>query len=438
MNNNTHPSHFSQEQNEITFQRCPHDSENPYVMISKKFLRDRDLSLSAKGLLAFLLSKRDTDKIFHNKLMYELNIGEKALTSSLNNLLETGYAIRTRIKYENGRFGPYKYIFSENRKFTKKEENPDIKTHSQCGLNQTPFRGLEENEVMPLGKTPSQHDFNQTTFTRPENAVTISNKQIHKENNNSAAAVVPFFSSDFDRVDLCPLQNEEIEIYDCLKNEDFSIEDKISISKRYRIELVEKYLAWLDDPTTKIKKSRIAALKWALEEKPEITLTKEKTSQIEKNKEIAEVLALSLKKNPIAEFTILSKGIEIATNSSASNVFFLSYDEQAFEEQLKNALDKKGFIFAIPSLEKLSISHIKITELKEIHNKIIEKNKLFMEGIVNSYDSPHIYFKIFDNEIRVCKKQDNSMGPPLPFLNFSFEKIVNDAICNPKLEFKMK
>jgi len=54
---------------EETFQRCPHDKENPYVMISKKLINSPNLSPACKWFLIFLqtcssnqISREDLDK----------------------------------------------------------------------------------------------------------------------------------------------------------------------------------------------------------------------------------------------------------------------------------------------------------------------------------------------------------------------------------------
>ena len=44
----------------MTNQRCPHDTENPYALISRETLQDRSLSWEAKGLWAYLTSREET------------------------------------------------------------------------------------------------------------------------------------------------------------------------------------------------------------------------------------------------------------------------------------------------------------------------------------------------------------------------------------------
>jgi len=62
--------------NEPTFQRCPHDRENPYVQIDKRILSNPILSVTAKGYYTLLESNlihwKDMPEIFRKEL---INIG---------------------------------------------------------------------------------------------------------------------------------------------------------------------------------------------------------------------------------------------------------------------------------------------------------------------------------------------------------------------------
>jgi hypothetical protein len=100
---------------EATFERCPHDAENPYVMISRALIGDPTISLASRALLAFLLTLPKGWKIYHSHLMKTLNVGEHQLNSCLEELIEAGYVDRTRERI-NGTFQPYKYFIREFKK----------------------------------------------------------------------------------------------------------------------------------------------------------------------------------------------------------------------------------------------------------------------------------------------------------------------------------
>lgn len=99
----------------ITIQRGRHDKENPYVMISKKMLRDKDLSPKAKGVLCYLLSMCDTWKTHPRQVACAMGVGKDQIYTVLKELLQTGYAYKRQLKDETGRFGSVVYEFYEER-----------------------------------------------------------------------------------------------------------------------------------------------------------------------------------------------------------------------------------------------------------------------------------------------------------------------------------
>lgn len=135
----------SQENLECYIFRSPHDRENPYAQISREMLRDRDLSLKAKGLLSYLLSLKDDWKIYHSQLMHALNIGESCLTSTMQELIDKGYAKRERSRNEKGMYTPYRYEISEFKRFLP---NGKIQPGSSSPENQD----LRKNEEIKIVK----------------------------------------------------------------------------------------------------------------------------------------------------------------------------------------------------------------------------------------------------------------------------------------------
>lgn len=109
-------------ENDCTFVRELHDSEHPFVMINKEMLRDKSISPKAKGILCYLLSLPDKWIVYHHKVCEALDIGKDYLNRALNELEEAGYMMKTRERV-NGTFQPYKYKFSEFKKFPPKREN---------------------------------------------------------------------------------------------------------------------------------------------------------------------------------------------------------------------------------------------------------------------------------------------------------------------------
>lgn len=109
-------------ESEPTFERCSHDRKNPYVMISREMAQDKSISPKAKGVLLYILSLPDDWKIYHSQLQEGLGIGEDYLNSAIEELINAGYAERTREKVK-GMFQPYRYKIREFKKFPPDREN---------------------------------------------------------------------------------------------------------------------------------------------------------------------------------------------------------------------------------------------------------------------------------------------------------------------------
>jgi hypothetical protein len=99
----------------ITIQRSPHNKENPYVMISKKMLRDPDLSPRDKGALAYMLSLPDTWVSHSRQIAKTLGIGIDQMRDIFRKLIKFGYATREEIKDSSNKFLTVNYYIFEER-----------------------------------------------------------------------------------------------------------------------------------------------------------------------------------------------------------------------------------------------------------------------------------------------------------------------------------
>jgi len=99
--------------------------DGPFNRISRDVIKDKHLSLKAKGLLTLILGLPD-DWIFTIAGLQEfVQEGREALLSTMRELIEKGYAVRETTRAENGRFCPDDYSFSETPfSFSPQTENP--------------------------------------------------------------------------------------------------------------------------------------------------------------------------------------------------------------------------------------------------------------------------------------------------------------------------
>jgi DNA-binding MarR family transcriptional regulator len=85
----------------------------PYTMIANATLQDTSISLEARGLLTYLLSKPDTWAVVVTWLQTEMNVGREKLNRIIKELENAGY-IETRIIRDGGQFAQYERIVHES------------------------------------------------------------------------------------------------------------------------------------------------------------------------------------------------------------------------------------------------------------------------------------------------------------------------------------
>ncbi len=96
--------------------RTEHNKNNPYVIINKSALEDKELSWSAKGLWSYLISRPDDwhVSVAHLSTIYnDKGGGEKAIYTILNELIDKGYCTRKQETGDKGQFGKYDYTIFE-------------------------------------------------------------------------------------------------------------------------------------------------------------------------------------------------------------------------------------------------------------------------------------------------------------------------------------
>lgn len=93
-----------------------------YTVISNVFLRDKNLSLKAKGMLSVIMSLSDNWDFSINGLDKIILEGKRAIYSTIDELIEHKYCERKQLRSESG-FGEMEYTFYEN-------PNQNVHTHN--------------------------------------------------------------------------------------------------------------------------------------------------------------------------------------------------------------------------------------------------------------------------------------------------------------------
>ena len=100
---------------ESTFQRCPHDRENPYAQINRDLIRNPDLSPEAKWLVIYLLSHQEGFNISMPSIIRSQKISKNRMYNMIDECMEAGYL--KRVEYLQQGKKRFKYFISETPKF---------------------------------------------------------------------------------------------------------------------------------------------------------------------------------------------------------------------------------------------------------------------------------------------------------------------------------
>lgn len=314
---------------EPLFEMCSFDSENPYCMVLRAMAQDPGISPKAKGVFLYLISMPPNWKIYHSQLRKALDIGEDYLNSAMEELVNQGYAYRTRERV-NGSFRPYTYKLSQLKKFSPKLETgtgDELKKCSPNGVSRPGFPGpgnpvidskreeniqekqqqyieepsllekpVESNDVSPSAVVFSQQEKQSTE--RPKKASLSSKAKIAKP---KPSAPEPFYAKPKKEPEPIP---EQFELFvpppeaSVKPNSipkffaDFEIDpdpaidltEKRQILARYSHETIEKAVLFVIANLSKIKTTKIAYLKMACEKGLSVQESKPKLSTLEELK----------------------------------------------------------------------------------------------------------------------------------------------------------
>jgi hypothetical protein len=112
-----------------------------FTIISNTHLRDKKLSLKAKGLLTLMLSLPDNWDYSVNGLACICKEGKVAVQNTLDELEENRYLVRTKERNQHGRFTCVYEIYE-----VPQEENQDSPENPEPDLS-IPYDEADEEEV---------------------------------------------------------------------------------------------------------------------------------------------------------------------------------------------------------------------------------------------------------------------------------------------------
>lgn len=143
-----------------------------YTVMSNFHLRDKRLSLKAKGLLSYMLSCRDDWDFSVTGLRAVLKEGKDAITAALHELEETGYLIRSRDERQVGKSNRYIYdVYEEPQTIS-----------SQVPVDNSVRRPENPSSGNPTSETPPQRSTNDIRNTEKEETLISKNPSTGNSN----------------------------------------------------------------------------------------------------------------------------------------------------------------------------------------------------------------------------------------------------------------
>lgn len=152
-------------------------NEDCFTTIENGFIRNNQLSLQSRGLMAILLSHSDGWKITLKNLADNAGINRETAGKYINELIKAGYVVRIRTHNKQGHLTGTAYYFSDN---IEKMERFKIEN------------GLQDQQKQPLSKNPTMDETqqNQPLPEKPasvkpasENPATLKEKEIKEKKN---------------------------------------------------------------------------------------------------------------------------------------------------------------------------------------------------------------------------------------------------------------
>jgi len=154
-----------------------------FTVMSNHHLRNKALSLKAKGLQSLMLSLPESWDFTTKGLAYICKDGVDSITSALNELEQHGYLTRRRLRDERGRLTDIEYTIHEQpvepenpetTPFSPKRENPRLENPRQ----EKPILG-EPEQAYPVLENPAQLSINISSTQRKNNNSSRTNPSIH-------------------------------------------------------------------------------------------------------------------------------------------------------------------------------------------------------------------------------------------------------------------
>ena len=126
-----------------------------FTIVPNKAINDEGLSLRAKGLLLYLLSKPDNWNVNLEHLASVCNEGKSAVRVALTELINHGFVKRQQVRDNNGKMNGYQYDVYDSKQSTVVRKTDDGKPASgkPSSGNRTLIRNIDNKNIETSNST---------------------------------------------------------------------------------------------------------------------------------------------------------------------------------------------------------------------------------------------------------------------------------------------
>jgi hypothetical protein len=195
--------------------RVEHDKKNPYLTINTTFLNDKNLTLKAKGLLGYFLSKPNDWTIMMHDLTNKHKDGRDSIYSAMKELRENGYMIKRVLKV-NGKISEWESIVFETphndaieiykQQQEKRKNNrlvDSVNTVDKTPLTENPYmEKINENNQISLTDFPDMEEQDTEIPYRGNPEIILNNDlpitnllNINKDSNTTFQEILQLYST---------------------------------------------------------------------------------------------------------------------------------------------------------------------------------------------------------------------------------------------------
>lgn len=137
--------------------RSPKNADNPFTMMDNRTINDERLSFGAKGVLLYLLSKKDNWTPIIIDIEKHNSRKEHYVRSAIKELIDYGYIERKKIR-EKGRFVGTEYIIFENPSLREDFTTSRFSTCGKSGTNNTNNSNIKKEAFSKNENADNQND----------------------------------------------------------------------------------------------------------------------------------------------------------------------------------------------------------------------------------------------------------------------------------------